>query len=630
MSQYRVVDDADADAYLMVEPAPSVVLARTASDGVPLLHALPSSSTSLSPSSVGAPPPLPLPLTVTVATPMLVALMTDGRLADAATWLVHAAGPARTHAPGAATSGAGTAVGGAPLAHVVVPIVLPETDVLTTPAAEPGWEAQMASLSSLQRIDLVKALGPARLPPAVFAQMRPSELAVVLAGWPARAVAPLLDSLGAAERAELLQQLPLAAIDALAPVLTSQDLELVKYAHAFRAGSVGRIMRPLSMVLHLPATTPVADAVAAVLARTRPSGSAALSVLVMGTGGDVDHDHRRLHGIVPLVRLLTHPDAHAATATTSDEKDMPDEDEEEEEDEREEEENGTMEEADADTSTTMLAVPVLKPVAVLGDLAEPPALTMHVDMPQDQMRATVRGLGGSSGGGGGGSDLYPVVDDDGLVYGVVTLRECWDASEAAVVRAYGGGAGGGVGGSESANFVKTSARQLLFRRSLWLSALILVNMGCSFVIGSFDAVLVENVALASFIPMLIGMGGNTGGQAVALVISALAARSMTVSDWRRALRKELPIALALGALIAAFSWIIAYARTQDSDVAASVGISMLLIMVSADLLGLVLPFMAVKLRVDPELMSNPLLTTVVDLCGLAIYFAVAMAITGML
>jgi len=473
-------------------------------------------------------------------------------------------------------------------------------DDLKAAAIPADWEAQIAGLSSLQRIDLVRELGPERLPAAALMFVRPSELGLLMSEWPPELSVPLISQLPPSERSELLQQLPLLTIQALSPLLSAEDLELVKYSQSFPAHSVGRIMRPLSTtVLCLPAATPLDEAVQAYAALVNVSSKPPLGIIATNSSQNVV-------GVVTAPQLVAHLAGTAAAAAVGNAA------------AGDGEGDGKKRSKKKKVKQSAGAAAVDRPL--LASVCEQPKLVLMCDMLQDDMRATVRGLAGHLYSG----DILPVVDpEDHILLGVVTLLECLDAAEDAVTRAYGPLTSAD---SDGVNFVKSTRLRMIFRRTLWLTLLILMNMGASFVIGAFDSVLEHNVALASFIPMLVGMGGNAGSQAVALIISALASRSLTVRDYGRAVVKEAPVAIVLSAIISVLGWIIAYARAQDVGVSFTVAIAMFIVMTLADLLGLLLPFVAVGLRVDPELMSNPILTTVVDIAGLAIYFGVALGI----
>jgi len=122
--------------------------------------------------------------------------------------------------------------------------------------------------------------------------------------------------------------------------------------------------------------------------------------------------------------------------------------------------------------------------------------------------------------------------------------------------------------------------------------------------------------------LLIDSGGNTGSQAATLVVRALATDEVRIREWLRVLGKELAVGLALGVTMAFASFLLGVFR-GGIEIGLIVGISMLLIVVFGNLIGVLLPFALTKLRFDPAVASSPLITTVADATGLAVYFSVA-------
>ncbi len=158
----------------------------------------------------------------------------------------------------------------------------------------------------------------------------------------------------------------------------------------------------------------------------------------------------------------------------------------------------------------------------------------------------------------------------------------------------------------------------------WLLALVFVNIGSSGVIETFEETLEATIALAFFIPLLIDSGGNAGSQAATLVVRALGTGDVRPGDWVRVLWKELRIGIALGFSMAFAAALLGYWRA-DLDLALVVFTTMVGIIVLANLVGALLPAVLSRLRIDPAVASSPLITTVMDISGLLIYFSIAAA-----
>jgi magnesium transporter len=131
------------------------------------------------------------------------------------------------------------------------------------------------------------------------------------------------------------------------------------------------------------------------------------------------------------------------------------------------------------------------------------------------------------------------------------------------------------------------------------------------------------VALAFFIPMLIGTGGNTGTQAATLVIRGFTLGEIIKTDIHKVLSKEILSGLLLGGSLAVLASVRAWMMGTGAGIAITVAISVVGVVMLGNLVGAILPFIAKKFRIDPAVMSGPFITTVVDILGLLLYFEVA-------
>ncbi|QDQ86489.1 magnesium transporter [Alcaligenaceae bacterium SJ-26] len=174
-------------------------------------------------------------------------------------------------------------------------------------------------------------------------------------------------------------------------------------------------------------------------------------------------------------------------------------------------------------------------------------------------------------------------------------------------------------------------RQLFQVRAFWLVILTCFGILTSTYIAAQTEMLEQIIILAAFIAPIIDTGGNTGSQAATLVI-----RSMALGDFRLrgrdmwfVIRRELPVALALGLAIAVLESILAYfSKGVQGEVLLVVGLAMLLCTVLGSLIGALLPFAARKMGTDPATLSAPLITSIMDLVGVVIYFGLAYAFLG--
>lgn len=217
----------------------------------------------------------------------------------------------------------------------------------------------------------------------------------------------------------------------------------------------------------------------------------------------------------------------------------------------------------------------------------------------------------------------PVVDREMRLVGIVTVDDVIDIiqREASEDILKGGAVGGGV-----IDYGRAGVGTLWVRRIGWLLALQATNLLTLSILASFEVALEAVVALAFFIPMLIGTGGNTGTQASTLVIRALAVGSIRMSDWLRVIWKEVRVGLLLGATLGLIVGALGYAQGEGLELGLVVGLTIIAIVLWANLLGATLPFVIRRLGMDPAVASGPMITTLVDVTGLLIYFSIAAVI----
>jgi magnesium transporter len=229
-------------------------------------------------------------------------------------------------------------------------------------------------------------------------------------------------------------------------------------------------------------------------------------------------------------------------------------------------------------------------------------------------------------------DYYamPVVDDDNHLVGVVTVDDVLDilAEEATedIQR---------LGGSEPLDqpYFAVSVFHVVRKRIVWLLLLFVAATLTGTVIREFETELETVIALGIFIPLITGTGGNAGSQTVTTVIRALALGEVQLRDLFRVLRRELTVALLLGSLLGivgfarAITWDTGYRTVYDVSIV--VMLTLPLVVIWANMVATVVPIVAEKLNIDPTVVSAPMITTVVDATGLAIYFLLAKWLLGL-
>lgn len=214
----------------------------------------------------------------------------------------------------------------------------------------------------------------------------------------------------------------------------------------------------------------------------------------------------------------------------------------------------------------------------------------------------------------------PVVDGNGRLLGIITAD---DAAKVLLEEAHEDIER--LGGSEPLEepYLRTSVLQLFQKRIPWLLTLFLAQAYTGTVIRNYEDTLSEQIALAFFIPLLIGTGGNTGSQTTTTLVRSMSLGEVAPRDVVSVLFKELRVAALLGIIMCAASVIRAWTLGVGTDIGAVVGITALCIVVWAGVVAAVLPLVLRKLRLDPAVISGPFITTVVDGTGLIIYFNIA-------
>jgi magnesium transporter len=218
----------------------------------------------------------------------------------------------------------------------------------------------------------------------------------------------------------------------------------------------------------------------------------------------------------------------------------------------------------------------------------------------------------------------PVVDSDGVLLGIVTIDDLLDVAEREATEDFQRSA---AIEPLATTYRGASVWSLYRKRIGWLLVLIFVALLSSGVIAAFEGTLESVIALAFFIPLLIGAGGNTGAQSATLVVRALAIGDMRLGQWARALGREIVVGVALGATMGVAASTLGLVR-GGAAVGAVVGLAMLAIVLAANLVGAALPFILTRLGLDPAVASSPLIATIMDALGLLIYFGIALALLG--
>ncbi len=178
-------------------------------------------------------------------------------------------------------------------------------------------------------------------------------------------------------------------------------------------------------------------------------------------------------------------------------------------------------------------------------------------------------------------------------------------------------------------YLKTSVWTLAKNRIVWLLILMISATVTGAIIQGFEDVLQSVVILASFIPMLMDTGGNSGSQSSTLIIRGLALGEITTKDIFKVIFKEFKVSIVVASILSSVNFLRLYFFTSAGFmVSLTVCASLFFTIVLAKVVGGILPIISKKLNLDPAIMASPLITTIVDAFALIVYFAFAKLLLG--
>ena len=214
----------------------------------------------------------------------------------------------------------------------------------------------------------------------------------------------------------------------------------------------------------------------------------------------------------------------------------------------------------------------------------------------------------------------PVVDDRERLLGIVTADDVRDVLEEEATEDIER-----LGGSQPLEdpYLRASVWHIVRKRILWLGFLLVAQSYTASVMKGYQLTLDQVLELGFFVPMLIGMGGNVGSQTVSMLIRAIGVGDVEWHDLGQVLWKELRVALVLALALSAGMWLRAEVIGVPVNIALVVGLSAGFIVLWAGMVSAVLPLVLRRLGADPAVVSAPLITTLVDATGLAIYLLIA-------
>lgn len=212
-----------------------------------------------------------------------------------------------------------------------------------------------------------------------------------------------------------------------------------------------------------------------------------------------------------------------------------------------------------------------------------------------------------------------VVDGEGILLGIVTVDDVIDVANQEATEDFQMVA---AVAPLKESYSDASIWSLYRKRIGWLAILLLVGLVSSAVIAHFEETLSAALVLTVFLPLLIASGGNTGAQSSTLIVRAIAVGDVELTEWLRALCRELVTGMTLGATMGFISWFLGF-LVGGAIIAVIVALTMFSVVLVANIIGAALPLILTRFGFDPAVASNPLITSIVDVVGLVIYLSIA-------
>ena len=249
------------------------------------------------------------------------------------------------------------------------------------------------------------------------------------------------------------------------------------------------------------------------------------------------------------------------------------------------------------------------------EIMETNMLYAHTTDDQEEVALTIRKYG---------LIALPIVDHEMCMVGIVTVDDAMDVLQEETTEDISIMAG--VNPNEESYF-GTTVMEHVKSRIPWLLFLMLSATVTQMIMNSYESALAIMPQLAGFVPMLTGTGGNCGSQSSTLVIRGLAVGEIEFRDLLKVIWKEIRIAVCISIVLAVVNGLRIMLMGQgDALMAFTIGLTMACTVVIAKVVGCTLPLIAKRVGLDPAIMATPLISTLVDISTISVYFAIVSAV----
>ncbi|RKU21590.1 magnesium transporter [Candidatus Poribacteria bacterium] len=254
-----------------------------------------------------------------------------------------------------------------------------------------------------------------------------------------------------------------------------------------------------------------------------------------------------------------------------------------------------------------------KPDTPLKALMTPHLYSVHTDMPQEAVARAVARYNLLA---------IPVVNSIGELVGIVTIDDVVD-----VIREENTEDMLKMAGTGAVDITSRSIFRNTRARLPWLLASFAGGLLAVYVIGIFEAQLEKIAALAAFIPIIMGMGGNIGTQSSTIIVRSIAIGEIDIKDTWRVLWREFSTGALLGTtyglLLGGFASLFPHFRAYAWKLPLVVALAIFVNMIIAATVGTLIPMLFRRIRIDPAVATGPFVTTAIDVLGIFTYFLFA-------